>query len=47
MENIWIQIFEQTLEKLVSEIRKHIEYTFLMCPQELGTGPLRRDQHTS
>lgn len=38
MENICIQIFEHTLEKLGSEIKTQIEYTFLVCLDELGVG---------
>lgn len=38
MENICIQIFERTLGKLGSEIKTQIEYTFFVCPKELGVG---------
>lgn len=38
MENICTQIFEYTLEKRGSEIKTPIEYTFLVCLDELGVG---------
>lgn len=38
MENICVQIFEYTLEKLGSEIKSELSAHFV-CPDVLGTGP--------
>lgn len=38
MENMCVQIFEHTLEKLGSEIKSELSAHFV-CPDVLGTGP--------